>query len=67
MYSKNGMMFYDCGLPFSPCYHCEERNDGCHSSCPRYAQYRQAIDEKRNNDNKISYLERISKNKVKGN
>lgn len=22
-----------------PCYHCEERHEGCHSDCERYAEW----------------------------
>lgn len=30
---------------FAPCKGCEQREIGCHSSCGRYREYRQAMDE----------------------
>ena len=28
-----------------PCYHCPDREMGCHGRCERYAEYRAKIDE----------------------
>ena len=31
----------------APCYKCEERHLGCHSSCERYGEYAKAMEEVR--------------------
>lgn len=33
--------------PISPCYKCEERQLGCHSSCEKYKQYAGIVEEER--------------------
>lgn len=40
----------------SPCYRCEERTEGCHGKCDKYAQYRA--------DCKAEYSARIAHSEV---
>lgn len=28
----------------APCYHCKDRQEGCHSQCERYIKYRGELD-----------------------
>lgn len=35
----------------SPCYRCEQRHQGCHSSCPAYADFSEA--RRTNPDNRV--------------
>lgn len=29
--------------PDSPCYNCQDRTSGCHGSCGKYAEYKNAV------------------------
>lgn len=31
--------------PSAPCFGCEQRELGCHSTCERYGEFRKALDE----------------------
>lgn len=28
----------------TPCYHCQDRHQGCHGKCEKYAEYRKLIE-----------------------
>lgn len=45
--------------PQSPCLGCKERAVGCHADCPRYAEYRNELD-----DWKQNVLEQIKAEKL---
>lgn len=40
----------------TPCYHCKDRHQGCHSECEKYAEYRRKVEQMRNEERKDSAM-----------
>lgn len=39
----------------SPCHKCKEREVGCHSTCEKYAEFRQRLDEINEREREAKY------------
>ena len=41
------------------CYHCQDRHQGCHSECEKYAEYRKQVDQARQAEHKDSFIRAV--------
>lgn len=41
------------------CYHCQDRHQGCHGECEKYAEFRARVDEARKAERADSLMSRV--------